>query len=327
MRRPGGLVNLKGDLLWVGILGLVALLVPLVFRDAALLSVLAVMFIWIGMNVSWNLVLGFAGTFSFGQVAFFAVGAYAGAGLNVHLGFSPWLDTLIGAGAAGLAALLIGLAVLRLRGIYVALVTLAFHELLNSLITNDYSGITGGPNGLTPIAPFIPSDNLLTQSLIGYAIGLVAAILVTVAVMLVLRSPIGLALVAARDAENVAAARGVVAWKYRLAAFTFSGAVAGLMGSIYAHYIGVVSPSLFGFGILMMLFAMIIVGGWGTVWGPIVGTIVLTVLGEYVQGGFPQYQSLILAAILVLAVLFLPGGIATASRPAVRQLVNAWNRA
>jgi len=77
----------------------------------------------------------------------------------------------------------------------------------------------------------------------------------------------------------------------------------------------------------MALFAMIVVGGWGTVWGPVVGTIVMTILTEYVQGSFAQYQSLILAAILVLAVLFLPGGIVTASRPAVRQLVEAWNRA
>jgi branched-chain amino acid transport system permease protein len=320
-------VNLKSDLVWVGILAGAGLLFPLVFRDAALLSVLAIMFIWIGLNTSWNLVLGFAGTFSFGQVAFFAAGGYAGAILNVHFGLSPWLDTMASIGVGGLAALLIGLAVLRLRGIYVALVTLAFHELLSSLISNDYSGVTGGPNGLTPIAPFIESNSLFAQSLIGYIIGLVAAVLMTVAVLLLIRSPVGLALVAARDAEHVAAARGVVAWRYRLLAFTFSGAVAGLMGGIYAHYVGVLSPSLFNFGLLMTLFAMIVVGGWGTIWGPVVGTIVMTILAEYVQGSFAQYQSLILAAILVLAVLFLPGGIVAASRPAVRQLVDAWHRA
>lgn len=283
------------------------------------------MFMWMAVNVSWNLVLGFAGTFSFGQLAFFVCGGYTSGILDVHLGVSPWLDTLAAAGVGAVASLVIGLAVLRLRGVYVALVTLAFHQLVNSLVSNDYSGLTGGPNGLT-LRPYVESTSLLGQSLVGYWIGLVCALGATIGILLILRSPIGLALVAARDAEHVASARGVMATRYRMIAFVVSGGIAGLMGGVYAHFIGVVSPSLFSFGLLMMLLSMIIVGGWGTIWGPIVGTIVITGLSEWIDGRWPQYEPLILAAIMVGVVLFLQNGIVGAAQRGIRRAVLAWER-
>jgi branched-chain amino acid transport system permease protein len=319
-------VNLKADLPGLALATIVAILVPFAFRSAALLGILAVMFIWMAVNVSWNLVLGFAGTFSFGQLAFFVCGGYTSGILDVHYGVSPWIDTLAAAGTGAAASLVIGLAVLRLRGVYVALVTLAFHQLVNSLVSNDYSGLTGGPNGLTPIRPYFESTSLLGQSLVGYWIGLVCALGSTIVILLILRSPIGLALVAARDAEHVASARGVMATRYRMIAFVVSGAIAGLMGGVYAHFIGVVSPSLFNFGLLMMLFSMIIVGGWGTVWGPIVGTITITALSEWIDGRWPQYEPLILAAVMVSVVLFLQGGIVGAAQLAIRRAVLAWER-
>jgi branched-chain amino acid transport system permease protein len=319
-------VNLKADLPGLVLTTIVAVLIPFAFRSASLLGILAVMFIWIAVNMSWNLVLGFAGTFSFGQLAFFVCGGYTSAILDVHYGVSPWIDTLAAAAVGAAASLMIGLAAIRLRGVYVALVTLAFHQLVNSLVLNDYSGFTGGPNGLTPIRPYLESTSLLGQSLVGYWIALVCAVAVTIAILLILRSPIGLALVAARDAEHVASARGVTATRYRLVAFVISGAIAGLMGGVYAHFIGVVSPSLFSFSLLMMLFSMIIVGGWGTIWGPIVGTITITALSEWVDGRWPEYEPLILAAVMVTVVLFLRGGIVGAAQLGVRRAVLAWER-
>jgi branched-chain amino acid transport system permease protein len=300
--RLEGFVRVKRDL--VPLLGLVALFTALPFAvpDPALLGILTVMFVWLGMNMAWNLVLGYAGMLSFGQVAFFAVGAYAAAILNVHLGWPGWVDTMAGGLAGGIAALLIGVAAIRLRGVYVALVTLAFHEFLRSLVSTDYSGLTGGPNGLT-VARYVEIPDLAVQSFIGYAIGLVLFLAVGLCVFLVLRSPIALALVSVRDAEHVASARGVRRTRYQVAVFALSGALGGVLGGFYAHYVGVVSPTLFSFGLVITLLAMIIVGGWGTFWGPIVGTIAITLVSNYVQGALPQYQSIIIAAILVFMVM------------------------
>ena len=240
---------------------------------------------------------------SFGQVAFFAVGAYAAAILNVHLGWPGWLDTVAGGLAGGVAALLIGIAAIRLRGVYVALVTLAFHEFLRSLVSTDYSGLTGGPNGLA-VARYVDIPDLgPRKNFIRYGIGLVLFLTVGVCVFLVLRSPIALALVSVRDAEHVASARGVRRTRYQVAVFVLSGALGGVLGGFYAHYVGVVSPTLFSFSLVITLLSMIIVGGWGTFWGPIVGTIVITLVSNYVQGELPRYQSIIIAGILVFMVL------------------------
>ncbi|GAA1789458.1 branched-chain amino acid ABC transporter permease [Planosporangium flavigriseum] len=308
-RRPVGLVRTKLDIAGVLVGVALAAVLPFAFQSASLLGFLAVMWIWIVVNIAWNVTLGYAGILSFGQLAFFGVGAYTSAILSVHLKVPPWLDTVAALVAGGLAALLVGVAVLRLRGVYVALVTLAFHELLMTMISGDTGGFTGGPNGLGPVRPYIATYNLLLQSAFGYWIGLAAVLLVAIAGILLVRSPVGLALVAARDAENVARARGVRVTRYRLVAFVFSGSVAGFGGALYGHYNGVVSPDIFNFGIVMTLLAMIIVGGWGTVWGPIVGTIAITVVVYYVQGIWAGYENAVAGVIMVVAILFLRGGL------------------
>ena len=305
---PKPLVNMRAGLLGISGGTAVCCALPFLFPNAAILSMITILFVWMAVNVSWNVVLGYAGMFSFGQIAFFASGAYATAILDVHYGTPPELDTFVGFVAGGLMAFLIGLAAIRLRGVYVALLTLALHELLRTLISTDYSGITGGPNGLST-SRYIDVPDLLAQAIAGYWIALFAVVCVTIGTLVLLRSPVGLALVAARDAEHVATARGVRATKYQMIAFVLSGAVAGLMGGFYAHYIGVVAPTMLSFGILISLFSMIVVGGWGTFWGPIVGTIIMTVITQYAQGAFPQYQSLIVASVLVVIVLFLRKGL------------------
>ena len=294
-------------------------------QDATQLSLLTIGLVWLSVNKSWNLVLGYAGIFSFGQVAFFASGAYVSGILNYHLGISPYVTLLAAPFGGATAALFIGFAAVKLRGVYVALVTLAFHELLRTLISTDYSGLTGGPNGLQ-VAKFLPGASLLAQARVDYFVAVSIFFLTGGLVLKLLSSPFGLALVATRDAENVATARGVNRQWYQLCALIISGAIAGLAGGFYAHYVGVVAPTIISFALVMNLFAMIIVGGIGTFWGPIVGTVSVTLLTTYLQGTFPQHQSLIVASILVVMVLFLPTGLVGLTRSIVLRLGRANDR-
>jgi len=300
-----GLADLRGWLVLVALLVIAGLLI----ENSTLLSLITVGLVWVTVNSSWNLVLGFAGIFSFGQIAFFATGAYCSGIVNYHFGISPYLTILLAPIGGALAALAIGLAVIRLRGVYVALVTLAFHELLRTIISTDYSGVTGGPNGL-PVARFLPGASQIAQARLDYFLALAIMTLTGFVLLKLLRSPFGLALVACRDAEHVATARGINRRWYQLSAFVLSGAIAGLAGGYYAHYVGVVAPTIISFAMLMSLFAMIIVGGLGSFWGPVIGTAVISIVTTYLQGVAPQYQPLIVAVILLVMVIFIPKGLA-----------------
>lgn len=287
--------------------------------NVVLLSLMTVGIIWASLNVSWNLVVGYGGVFSFGQIAFFACGAYSSAILNHHFGMSPFLGLLAGGIAGAVGAFLIGAASIRMRGIYVALLTLAFHELMRSLISTDYSGLTGGPNGLA-VNSFAEHVTLIGPSHTTYFVALAVFIFALIVVGYVLMSPMGLALVGDRDAENVCTARGVGRTQIQLLAFTVSGFLAGLCGSTYAHYVGVVAPTILSFALVMNLYAMIVIGGLGTFWGPIIGTAILSVITNYFQGIAPQYQSLMTTSLLVVFILFLPGGVVGTLRKSVLRL-------
>ena len=288
---------------------LVALLaVGIAYPNPTLLSLITIGLVWLSVNAAWNLVLGYAGIFSFGQIAFFSVGAYCAGIANAHLGLPAALSTIVGPLGGALAAFLIGLAALRLRGVYVALVTLAFHELLRTMISTDYSTLTGGPNGLV-VSRYLPGASAVAQAQLDFLIAWGILAITGFLLWSLLRSPFALALVASRDAEHVATARGVSRKHYQISAFVLSGAIAGLAGGFYAHYVGVVAPTIISFALVMNLFAMIVVGGMGTFWGPMLGTAVITALTTYLQGLSPQYQSLIVAVVLVAMILFLPGGL------------------
>lgn len=306
------MVHRRDTIAFVALL-VVLLSICIFFPDPTFLSLTTVALVWLSVNMAWNLVLGYAGIFSFGQIAFFSVGAYSSGLANHHLGLSPFLSTPLGMLGGAIAALLIGMAALRLRGIYVALITLAFHELLRTLISTDYSGLTGGPNGL-PVERYLPGAPIVWQAQVNFFIAWAILAVVGLALIRLLKSPFAVALVACRDAEHVASARGVARKQYQTAAFLFSGAVAGLAGGFYAHFVGVVAPTIISFALVMNLFAMIIIGGLGTFWGPVLGTICITVATTYLQGAVPQYQSLVIAIALLVILLFLPGGLVSILR-------------
>lgn len=310
-----------------GTVALIAALAALgaVSVNATFLSLVTIALVWLAVNAPWNLVVGFSGLFSFGQVALFAVGAYTAGILNHHLGLPPWASTLLAPLGGAVAAAILGVASVKSRGVYVALVTLSFHELLRTLVSTDYSGLTGGPNGLAT-ERYLPGASLIAQARMDFFAALAIAAVALALVLALLRAPVGLALVAGRDAAAVATARGVPLLRLRLLAFVLSGSVAALAGGFYAHYVGVVAPTIISFALVMNLFAMLVVGGLGSYWGPVLGTAMMSLLTTYFQGAIPQHQGLVVAAILLVMILFLPHGLVGLARSVTARLLSQRKR-
>ena len=304
----------KTNLLYVGITLLVALLLPWLitqFNGGRFILHLIILFFGWGIVVQcWNLIMGVSGIYSFGQVALFAVGGWTTAVLTTHFGWSPWLSIWLAPISTVIAALIIGLPTLRLRGIYVVLLTLAFHELLRNFTTTGPKIISGGGYGLKTV-PKLGFENWLgggMDKVLYYYVGLIFFVITTYAIWRILHSPVGMAFRALRDSETYAVSRGVDPFRFKLLLFAFSAFFTGLAGGFLTHYQGSISPSLFNFGILINLLAMIVIGGWGSFWGPIVGTALLTILPEALRA-VKTYRNLSLGLALVFIVVLVPQGL------------------
>jgi branched-chain amino acid transport system permease protein len=258
--------------------------------------------------MAWNLVFGYAGVITFGQMAFFAIGAYAAALSNIHWGLSPWVDIWFGAIVAGLAGLLIGAPSLRLFGPYMVIFTLAFQLALAALLPALWVGTTGGTAGLFGIDAlgFGSWDYLNVTWYLAAAL----AVITFIVIALVLRSPMGAALDALREGRVLAEARGIGLFQHRVILFTLSAFLTGLAGGIYAHSFQLITPSVLDISLLINLFAMLILGGLGTRLGPVIGAVVGVYLDDRLAST-EQYSQLIWGAIILVVVMLAPGGIVT----------------
>lgn len=285
------------------------LLLPFVVSSRFYLHLVILALVFAALNITWNLVLGVAGILSFAHLGFFAIGGYTAAVLAVHLGWAPVLGTLAAGGVAGLAGLLVGALSLRTRGVYILLLTWAFAEIVRTVILADNTGLTGGSLGLTGIPAYFPASLTRATTLrFSYFAALALFVLIAFVIFRLMHSPVGLAFQALRDNEVYAAARGVSRFRYNLIVFVATAALAGFVGGFYAHYLGTMTPTVLGFGLIANLLAMIVIGGWGTFAGPIIGTIVLVVLSEALQG-LEQFRLIIIGALVALTLLFLPNGL------------------
>lgn len=275
-----------------------------------ILHLFIMFFAWGIVVMCWNLIMGVSGIYSFGQVALFAVGGWTTGLLSMHYGWSPWASIWLAPVAASIAALIIGLPTLRLRGTYVVLLTLAFHELFRNFVTTGPPIISGGGYGLRTV----PKMGFETwfgggrDMLLYYYLAFVFFAITAYAIWRILHSPIGVAFRALRDSEVYAVSRGVDPFRFKLFLFAFSAFFTGLAGGFVTHYQGHIAPSVLGFGVLINLLAMIVIGGWGTFWGPIVGTALLTVLPELLRA-VEAYRNLSLGLALALIAVFAPQGL------------------
>ena len=258
-------------------------------------------FMWIALAGSWNLISGLTGYVSFGHVAFFGAGAYTGAILVATAGW-PWpLAALAGGLGAVVLAVVIGYPCLRLKGPYFAIAMLGLNEVLRALVSY-FEGLTGGGSGLS-----LPTLDATRP--IYYVMGALAAV-VTGGAYLIVTSRFGLRLMTIREDEVAAEAMGVDTFHHKLLAFVLSSIGPGIAGALTARDQGYIEPiSVFPLAITVTMIVMALFGGKGTVWGPVLGAVVLFVVQEIVWARYPYVHPLLFGAIIVAVVLLMPRGV------------------
>ncbi len=295
---------------------------PFVVPDRSWLSVATLGAVWLTLNQSWNLVLGFSGVWHFGQLAIYAIGAYVAALLSLHTALPAVLAVLLGGLAAMTVSVLLSLPALRLRGIYVALMTFGFGEVIRLLIVSDQTRVTGGTYGLSEFPGFgLDALDALTRDRVHYWIAIAVAALTGLAIFAIIRSPLGSGLVALRDNPPLAAARGISPRVLQMVGFGVSGFFAGIAGSLYAFAFGVVSPTLMGLAPMTLLVTMLVVGGLGTVTGPIVGTLIMTFVQARLQS-WPDVRLIVLGLVLLVMIVAVPRGVVPLAAKLRRRLAD-----
>jgi branched-chain amino acid transport system permease protein len=291
----------------LGIFTAALFIVPFIIKDTYILHVIISCFIYSCLALSLNLIIGLTGQFSLGHVTFYGMGAYITALLMMKASMSFWLTILISAAGVGIFGYLLALPALNLRGDYLAVVTLGFGEVFRLFLVNAID-ITRGPMGIPGIpSPKIGSFVINTKQEY-YFLALIILIAVVIFVRRLIISGFGLSMLCVKEDDVAASAIGIYPRKYKLWAFVIGAVIAGIMGSFYAVYMSFISPSSFQYGESITMVSMVILGGMGSIAGPILGACILTVLPEALRS-FSEYRMIIYGAALVIMMIFKPNGI------------------
>jgi branched-chain amino acid transport system permease protein len=297
----------------LGALGAVALVVslPALFPHPFVLAIATQAMIWALLASSWDLLSGYAGQISFGHAGFFALGAYTAAATTKYLGASPWLGLLLGGAGAALIGLVAAFPALRLRGHYLALVTLALAELIR-LIAQNWMAVTGGPFGLYDFGSFprLPSSGIARAQLQYLLIAAVAAAGVALMMLVCGHTRAGRAFRAIREDEVLAESLGINTTAYKLGAFALSSGMAGVAGTLYAYYVQLVSPTVASAATTSLVIGMAVFGGLGTIWGPALGAVLLYGVNEALRFVGVVYNLMAVGLVIMIFVIFLPRGLA-----------------
>jgi branched-chain amino acid transport system permease protein len=294
--------NLKGKLLLAFI---AALLILPPFLDTYKVYLLNVMCISVVIALGLNLVTGYTGQISLGQSGFVAIGAYATA-LLMGRGLTFWLALPLGALIAGLPGFLIAIPALRLRGVYLALVTFGFGAIVEMTLIH-WVSLTRGPDGLKVLSPQIGSFVFNSDLSMFYLVFAVTLIMVFIA-RRIIHSHIGRVFLSIRDSERAAESMGVDVTRYKIVAFVLSAFYGGVAGGLYATLVAFISPDAFTVLESVLYLTMVVVGGLGSIPGAIIGGVVLSFLPEFLRQ-FKELQELLFGAILILSLIFLPNGL------------------
>ena len=319
-RKPKGVTTLRTELVRIGAIAVAFGLAIFGFRtDPFILNIMAYTFLFAALASSWNIIGGFGGQFSLGHGVFFAIGGYLTANLYFHWQISPWLTLLPAALLAALVAVAVSWPTFRLKGPFFAIATLALNEVA-FVLANYFGFLTGGPRGM--MLPFrVGLENMVFTSRLPYALimfGFLIACLVVCAV--VLRSRLGYYLQAVHIDEDAARAAGIDVLRVKLVGMAVSAALTGIGGSLFAMYLRFVDPptllSIQDIGVKFLLIALI--GGVGTLYGPLAGALLIIPLEFYLRatlgGSVAGANLLVLGALLVIFALFMRRGVVGAAQ-------------
>jgi branched-chain amino acid transport system permease protein len=260
--------------------------------------------------------IGYCGQISLGHAGFYGLGAYAAGILSAKLGLNPWLGLPAACVVSAIAALVIGIPALRLKGHYLAMATLGFNAIL-SVLFDQLVPWTGGPNGLLGVKPLALASFALSNQARIFPLVWLCAGLVMLALLNLIQSRVGRAMRAIATSEIAAQSLGVDAFHYKLIVFVLTAAMAGLAGSLYVESNLYASPESFGFSTSILLVAMVALGGWGRYEGAFFGALIYTVAPELLRT-LQDAQYLIFGAGMIAVLLFFPGGLAGAGEGATR---------
>jgi len=312
----------------IGVLGLALFIaiLPLWLDSPYALSTMVFIGIYAIVTLGLCLLMGYAGQVSLGQAAFFGLGAYGSAILSTRFGWSPWMAMIASALGTGIIAYLIGIPIFRLRGHYLAMGTLAFAFIVQTVMT-EWKELTGGPTGL-PGIPRLTIGAMPIKTDMAYYYLVWAFVIVALIVALnVVDSRFGRALRAIRSSEAAAESLGVRVSRYKLQTLVMSAIYASIAGSLYVHYMIFVSPSVCGLDLSIRLVLMAAVGGLASIWGAPFGTAAVTLLTLglrelvplFTQHGSGEHQIIAYGILLVAIMIFMPEGLTVAG-------ARAWQR-
>jgi branched-chain amino acid transport system permease protein len=309
-------MHTKSNMKILGIIALVVILLPFIIKSPYYIQILINIASLTIVSTGLSLLLGFAGQISFAQAAFFGIGAYTSAITTVTLGWPPILALIVSVVITGILAFLIGLPVLRFKEHFLALVTIGFGIMVFVLMMQ-LSNITGGPGGFSGIPPFSIAGLKFNSDMANYYLIWFITLTAILLFINLLSSRIGRALETLRSSEVAAKSMGINAFALKMKAFIFAAVLAGLGGSLYAFQTSFIAPNTFEVLQSITYLTVVVVGGLRSVWGSLIGAIVVTIMGEGLTNLLPlilpnaggELQVIAYGLLLVLVMLFIPNGI------------------
>ncbi|MGB7041692.1 MAG: ABC transporter permease [Xanthobacteraceae bacterium] len=308
-RNWGRIIRLRPPVAWTtgGLAFAVAVIAPLFVTSNSVMSSLTIATILFVALIGLDLLMGYTGQVSLGQAGFMAIGGYTSGYLTIHYDLSAVMSILAGIGLSVLCAFILALVSLRLKGLYLALATLAFGLLVEACAVG-FVEITGGPSGMVGIPPFTIGLYEFSSPVSMYYLTLGIVVVVLIGLFGALKSGFGRALRTIRTDQTAAAALGINIVRYKLAAFLISAALASISGSLYAFFFNFLSPEMVGSARSLELVAMMVIGGEGTLVGPILGSVIITILPTVFQP-LALYKTFATGGLLVACFLYLPQGL------------------
>ena len=315
-----------GNLIALLILIAIISILPLVLPNNYQVSVMIFVALYTILTIGLSLLMGYAGQISLGHAVFYGMGAYFTGILAIRLNLPPVLAMFLAAAITGVIAYLIAIPILRLRGNYLAMATLGMNVIF-TLFLSQQTDWTGGSNGLSGIPKLSLGDFVVKGDIAMYYVAWFAAIAILALSLNVVNSRFGRALRAVHSSQIAAEMVGVDAAHFKVAVFALSAVYASFAGSLYAFWIGIISPSVVSINLSVELVVMVAIGGLASVWGAIFGAAAVTLLTEILRNVLPQLlrgasgeqEILAFGLILMIVMIFMPEGLTTGTMVRLRR--------